>query len=377
MSARTLWLASRRIGEILAASRDSAALREAIDFEAASGQARPPVAMVRHILAGFNPLHTRPMLLGLYLPRIPSMGPIPGYDELTRIEGGTQFIEAAARLASALLLIVEHLRARLPGYPGFPVPDLCPGSPAVVNDGFFAFERLPWPAAARRLQTGEAADLSVGLALDVDSTELQANLSEMLEALRAHESWCEFIRVSSELGDLELELLGSICAEFAQRTAEPVVDQRAGPLLMQRAQYARAVLEEVRSRASGLAADYLAAFARVDHMIDLAAAVISERVAYRAPVSLPSDAEVSWHRVDGTLQARALVPADPLPFLHPGRLIIYRAKPPAGGAWFLRGTSHTINFELGSQSTLTGEGLEDSAGVFDDLVQPESDHESH
>jgi hypothetical protein len=213
----------------------------------------------------------------------------------------------------------------------------------------------------------------VGLDTDIDLVVLQQRIGEMLEALVAHQTWREFLRVTSELGDTELQQLGTICDEFAQLTTDAAVDERAGELLMQRAQYSRAVLDEAHANANGLAAEYLTAFARIGHLIDLAAAVISERVAYGAPVGLPPDAEVSWHRVDGTVEARALVPADPLPFLHPGRLVVYRADPPAGGAWFLRSTSHTINFELGSQSTLTGEGLEDSAGVFDDLVQSESD----
>jgi len=363
-----LWQASRRVGELLGASRDAVALREAVDIDCARGAAGPHVMMVRHILAGFSPLSTRPMLLGLYLPRIPSIGPIPGYDQLASIEGGTQFLDSAARLASGLLSIVEHLRARLPGYPNLPVPDLCPGSPAVVNDGFFAFERLPWPAAARAQRAGQPGELRTGLVLDVDLAALEERVGEVLEALEGDEGWLKFIRVSSQLGDKELRQLKGICVEFSRRTTEAVVDERAGELLMQRVQYARAVLEEVRSAASGLAGEYLAAFTRVDHLISLVAAVISERVAYHAPVGLPPEAEVSWHRVEGVLETRALVPADPLPFLHPGRLVVYRAEPPAGGAWFLRGTSHTINFELGSQSTLTGEGLEDSAGVFDDLV---------
>ena len=372
MSARTLWQASRDAGEVLRASSDAAALREAVDIDGTRGAARPHVTMVRHILAGFNPLRTRPLLLGLYLPRIPSMGPIPGYDELVRIDGGAEFLDSAARVASTLLSIVEYLRVRLPGYPDIPVPDLVAGSPAVVNDGFLAFDRLPWPAAARVRPADEHSELGTGSDLDIDVTALQESVDEVREALEEQDAWREFARVSAEIGDTDLEQLRRICAEFDERTTEAVVDERAGELLMQRGQYARAVLEEAHSRAGDLAGEYLAGFRRVDHLVYIAAAVISERVAHHSPIGLPAEAEVSWHRIGGTVEVRALVPADPLPFLHPGRLVVYQADPPAGGAWFLSGTSHTINFELGSQSTLTGEGLEDSAGVFDDLVRPES-----
>ena len=374
MSACTLWQASRRVGELLRDSSDAAALREAVDIDGTRGPADPHVTIVRHILAGFNPLRTRPLLLGLYLPRIPSMGPIPGYDELGRIDGGAEFLDSTARVSSTMLSIVEYLRVRVPRYPSIPVPDLGAGSPAVVNDGFLAFDRLPWPAAARaRRPPDEHSELDTGSVLDIDITALQESVDEVREALEQQEAWREFARVSAEIGDTDLEQLRRICAEFDELTTEAVVDERAGDLLMQRGQYARAVLEEAHSRASDRAGEYLAGFRRVDHLINLAAAVISERVAHDTPIGLPAEAEVSWHRIGGTVEVRALIPADPLPFLHPGRLVVYQADPPVGGAWFLSGTSHTINFELGSQSTLTGEGLEDSAGVFDDLVRPESD----
>ncbi len=365
MSARALWDVSRRTGDLIRTSSDAAALRDVLDLEGTSGVVLPHATMVRHMLAGFGALRSRAMLLGLYLPRIPSIGPMPGYEDLTGIEGGPRFVDSAAHLASMLLLIVEHVRAHLPRYPEIPVPDLCPGSPAVVDDGFFAFERFPWPASARAQPTGGPSAETATLCLGV---EVAAKVEEIVATLEGHDAWQAFVSVGSGLDDKDLEQLKRICDEFAATTTEKVVDQRAGNILMQRSQYARAALETAHTSATGLASQYLATFRLVDRTINLAAGIISERVAYDAPVGLPEDAQVSWHRVEGTIEARALVPSNPFPFLYPGRLVVYRAGPPAGGAWFLNASSHQFNFELGSTSTLTGEGLEDSDGVFDDLL---------
>jgi hypothetical protein len=368
VSARALWDASRRAGDALRGSRDAAALRDVFDLERTSGPVSPHVTMAQHILAGLGGLRSRAMLLGLYLPRIPSIGPMPGYEDLARIEGGMQFIDSAARIASTLLVIVEHLRERLPGYPEIPVPDLCPGSPAVVNDAFVVFERLPWPASARAQRPARPSTDAASLALGPAATVI---VEQIAAALEEHDAWREFVRLEQELTGPDREQLKRICDELADATTDAVVDERAGDILMQRAQYARAALEDAHTSATGLAGEYLASFRRVDRAINLAGGIISERVAYDAPVGLPEDAQVSWHRVEGTIEARALVPSNLFPFLYPGRLVVYSAGPPAGGAWFLNATSHHINFELGSTSTLTGDGLEDSDGVFDDLLPPE------
>jgi hypothetical protein len=375
MSARELWQASRHGGELLASSPSAAALREAIDVDDTTGPRSPCVALLRHTLAGLGALRTRPLLLGLYLPRTPSIGPIPGYDQITQIEGGPQFLDSAARIASAALSIAEHLRSRLPGYPDIPVPDLCAGSPAVIEDGFMSADRFPWPAAAR---ASRHSGLRGGADLDVDMPALAEGVGQMLAALEAQVAWRQFSELSSQLEGEERAALKRIRQDFQERTAQGVVDEGAGGLLMQRSQYARAVLAEVGEQADGRAGEYLAAFRRVDHLINMALAVLSERTAYNTPVGLPDDTQLTWHRDGDGLQVRAVVPSDPLPFLYPGRLLVYNGDPPAGGALYLQGASHTINFELGSQAELDCQGLEDSAGIFDDLVLPgpkrNSDH---
>ncbi len=375
MSARQLWQASRHTGELLALSTHAAALREAIDLDGASGARSPCVTLLHHTLAGLGPLRSRPLLLGLYLPRIPSIGPIPGYDQITQIEGGPQFLDSAARIASAALSIAEHLRSRLPGYPDILVPDLCAGSPAVIEDGFMAAERFPWPAAARAAHPDGHRELRAGRDLDVDLPALAESVGEMLAALETHKAWQTFAELSSRLSSEERAALERIRQEFEARTAEAVIDEGAGGLLMRRSQYAHAVLGKVDDQAQARTGEYLAAFRRVDHLITMALAVLSERTAYHAPVGLPADTQLTWHREGDALQVRAVVPSDPLPFLYPGRLLVYQDDPPTGGALFLKGASHTINFELGSQAELDCEGLEDSAGIFDDLIPTEDEQD--
>lgn len=376
MTARELWQASGQAGEILAGSPCAVELRETIDVESTNAPRSPAVTLLRHTLAGLGALRTRPLLLGLYLPRIPSIGPIPGYDQIKQIEGGAHFLDCAARIASTALSIAEHLRSRLPGYPDIPVPDLCASAPAVVEDGFMATDRFPWPAAARAGQRD--GELRAGADLGIDVSALAERVGRMLSALEGHEAWKAFADSSSQLDAEDHAALARTRNTFGERTAEAVIDERVGGLLMQRAQFARAVLTEVREQADGRPGRYLAAFSRVDHLINMALAVLSERTAYNEPVGLPADTELTWHRDGDALEVRAVVPSDPLPFLYPGRLLIYNGDPPAGGALYLKGASHTINFELGSRAELDCEGLEDSAGIFDELAfnateDPETD----
>jgi hypothetical protein len=88
----------------------------------------------------------------------------------------------------------------------------------------------------------------------------------------------------------------------------------------ERSQYARAVLAEVDEQAQARTGEYLAGFRRVDHLITMALAVLSEHTAYHAPVGLPADTQLTWHREGDALQVRASCAARRISFISPLRL---------------------------------------------------------
>jgi len=295
------------------------------------------------------------------------MNPITGYREVLATDGGEQFMDSAGRMAGALISIIEHIRSRLPGYPGIPVPDLCSGSPRVEDDGLLGGVSYPWVEAAHH-QAFQLSGPPPLTGLGIDPGNLLAALADLVNALGVSDPWHAFETVSEALDDGTRAELRAVRRSFRERTRPEIVHQEAGGYLIERATYARVALRESRAAATGAAAAYLEAFDRVDQLIDRSASVISERVAFERPIEVPVDAEVSWERTTDGLDVRAQFADSLSAFVHPGRLLVYLGDPPVAGIWHATETHMSFNPDLGAQTTLTAFALPSS----EDLLRQDS-----
>jgi hypothetical protein len=364
MSQRDIWTSADRLATELSKSPHAVALREVFDITSHPTE-RPHQRVVREALAGLGMLRTRPLLLGLHLPQLPPLAPLTGYREVLATDGGEQFMDSAGRMAGALVSILEYVRSRLPDYPRIPVPDLCSGSPRVEDDGLLGGGSYPWVAAARD-QGFQLSGPPPLTGLGIDAKDLHSALGDLLNALRASDAWQAFEAAAEVLDDGSRTELLTIRNEFRERTKPEVVDREAGGYLIQRAEYARVALQDSRALARSSAAVHLEAFDRVDRLIDRAASVASERVAFARPIDIPADAEVAWERSTDGVDVRAQLAHDLSDFVHPGRLLNYRGDPPAAGIWYATGMHMNFSPDLGAELTLTAFALPESAGPFDD-----------
>jgi hypothetical protein len=358
---RAVWEACEVLAGCLRSSPHAPALSAVYDRDG-ERQRSGPGELLSRMMAGFGILRSRPLLLGLYLPRIPAVGPMPGFQAVLDEPGGEAFLRDALRMAGALLGIIEWLRSALPGYPDIPVPALGATSDRVAADGMLGAGH-PWPPAIRVTLTGEDPPALVQAGIP-DRDALRAALDALLAATLGCEQWLGFQAAAQALSGEDRSALLEHCAAVAESTSEERLHATAGAQMIRRAEFVRASAGDARSALAAGPEAYLAAFDRVDALLSNIAAVISDRTVYGAPVVIPDDADVSWTREEGGVRARIVTVEDAFVFLSPGRLAVLDAPPPVGGGMILHGTHMSIEPELGSRATLDAVVLEDSEGVF-------------
>src|SRR5450759_686277 len=97
---RAVWEACEALAGCLRSSPHAPALSAVYDRD---GERSAHGQVLSGLMAGFGMLRSRPLLLGLYLPRIPPMGPMPGFQAVLEEPGGEALLRDALRMAGALL----------------------------------------------------------------------------------------------------------------------------------------------------------------------------------------------------------------------------------------------------------------------------------
>jgi hypothetical protein len=343
MSLADVWAHSETVAQTLRCSPQLDGLRRVFDHGDRPEKLNPGENALGGLVASLGMLGSRPLLIGLYapaLPPLPDAMPGTGYDHMLRMPEFRSLMEDARVVADTLLSAIEHIRARLPGYPDLPVPSLMPQAPAVEMDGLLG-SGMPWPAAFR--QAGVASVALLGASLDGVTTDtLAEQVAALAAAVEQTAQWADFVNASASLGHAGRAELETACTEFERRTAPEILDQEAGGYLINRAEYTRALLVEVTNRVSGEADRYLRAFHGIDRLISDVGLVISDRAVHVHPVVVPDDAEVRWTREEEGLVVNARFSSDP--FLKPGRLLVYAGEPPVRGGWLATATTMNLDF---------------------------------
>lgn len=365
MSYADIWSHSEAVARALRGSSQVSGLVRVFDREGDHGPLHPGERALGDLNATLGMLGSRPLLVGLFAPQLPPMpDEMPGrdFEDLLRMPEFRALMDDAHVVAETLLCVIEEIRAKLPGYPDLPVPSLMPQAPSVEMDGMLG-TGMPWPASFRQPAAPAAADRRPALA-GVAAEELAAHVHDLCEAVQGIEEWSAFVTISAELGGQFRDELRSACAEFERRTTATVLDEEAGGRLISRAQYTRALLDEVAEGLSPEAGAYLRAFDGVDRVLSDAGTVISDRTVHRTPVPVPDDAEVRWQREGERVVVNARFSGDP--FLKPGRLLVYDGEPPVRGAWLATATTMNLGFGSGGLSIgLDAVVLPDSERLLD------------
>lgn len=375
MAPTDVWLACESLAVVIRGSRDADALQRVFDRESGREPPRPHEQAVENLLAAMGMLRTRPLLFGLHAPQLPPL-PMPGlnFEDLLRLDGFADFTQTAARASGALLSLIEHIRSRLAGYPDLAVADLRPQSPRVDMDGLLDPSSMPWPLAARNRQLQDHGAPAAGLR-GIDEDQWAAKTDALLDRLRATSQWEAFTTAAAELSAEARDQLEDACRQFDKQADPVIIHDQAGSRLMRQFQYRHAALAAVRDPLTGPARTYLNAFYAIDRLIDQAATVISDRVVYTYPVTVPGTADVSWQRTDTELVVRAQFAEGASPFITPGRILLYAGDPPVRGAWIGRGTSMNFHTEMGVTINLEAEVLLDSESLLDIAVPEHQDEQ--
>lgn len=361
MSYAETWTSADAIAQCLRTSPQTTGLIRVFDRDGLQADLDPGERALSNLDATLGLIGTRPLLVGLYAPQLPPLPdamPGSGYDELLRIPEFRTLMDDAHLVAETLLFVIEKIRAHLPGYPNLLMPALMPQAPAVEMDGMLG-TGMPWPAAFRQPEVQVDTLLQPALA-DVASDDLERHIHELGAAIRNTDEWLAFTDAATDLSDEARAELQGACDEFEKRTAPEVLDEQAGGRLMSRAQYTRALLDEISAGLSPDASKYAQTFAHIDRLISEAGTVISDRAVHATPVIVPGDAEVRWQRDAGRVVVNARFSGDP--FLKPGRLLVHDGQAPTRGAWLVTATTMNIGFGSGGLSV----GL-------DAIVLPESE----
>lgn len=358
-----VWTRAASLGRTLAQSPQLEGIQRVFDHDDPTGPMNPGERAFSELLAAVGMLRSRPLLAGIFaatLPPMPANVPYRGYEELLRIPEFHTHVDDAQMAGETLLVVIEHLRARLPGYPELAVPALLDQSPRVEMNGLFA-SGMPWlPALRSRQFTEPPAPMVREVAADAWHGDLRA----LDEALEATAEWTAFARTTESLTDEGRCELAQACEDFERRADPAIVDEEVGLQLVARAEYTRAIIDDMTA---GLhhAAEYAAAFDRVDTLISNAAAVLSDCAVYARPIEIPASAEVAWRREGETVLVSARFD-EGSPFITPGRLFVYSGEPPVRGGWIGTGTTISLNFSgQGSRISLDAVVLADSEGLLD------------
>lgn len=205
-----------------------------------------------------------------------------------------EWLDAAIRVEGSHRATIAWLRARLPGYPALPAPQLAPGTP-LTTDEFT--HRLRWTPGERALglQLSDPHP-EIAKALGADAAGQRALDEAARSVAAAFGTTPEWQRLAAATAALDGEARAELTAvrkRVRERLAPERVDDYESVLALERAKYRATVLQQELDRLTGGAGEYAAAFEAADLLVEVAASdVFAQLLCYRTPVFTPRDLEL-------------------------------------------------------------------------------------
>ncbi len=248
--------------------------------------------MLQHIHAGASGLISNPLLLATRLPMAASV--IPGVDEQQLRTKHRDWLDAANRVEAAHRRTLAWLRARLPGYPNPPAPQLAPGAPLTTPE---FTHRLIWQPGERAEQLHlrdvppEIADAL--LADAVTAPALTHATRAVAIALADTPEWIALAAASDPLDDTARADLRAARSRARARLAPAAVDAHDPHLALPRAAYREHVMRDEIDALTGTARAYADAFEAADGLVETAASSVFGQIAcYPVRTMAAADLEI-------------------------------------------------------------------------------------
>ncbi len=269
-----------------------------------------------------------------------------------------EWLSAAMRAEGAHRGTIAWLRARLPGYPGLPAPQLAPGSPLTTNE---FTHRLIWTPGERGLGlqfSDPRPEIAEALgAAGAKRRELDETARVVVASLAASPEWQRLEAATAALDDDARAVLTAARKRLRERLSAARVNDYEPVLALERAKYRQAVVDQEVAALAGAAGEYAAAFDSADLLVEVAASdVFAQLVCYRTPAFSPHNLEVQQgkqQRVAFTLDGAgpAFPEAGMLVWLHDPLVEDAVLLTGAGLHWDGTNTTHNVR-----GTTLTGSG---------------------
>lgn len=356
-----LW---RTLGDLADAWRRTPPLeRFARDLpENASQRQRGLPGMLQHIQAGASALISNPLLLATRLPM--AAGAIPGVDEQQLRGTHGDWLVAAHRVEAAHRRTLAWLRARLPGYPNLPAPQLAPGAPLTTSE--FTF-RLIWQPGERAEQL-HLGDIPTQIAelLQADATTARALAGAsraVAAALVDTPEWTTLAAATDALDDATRGELRAARTRARERLAPATIDAHEPSRALPRADYREHVIREEIDALTGNARAYADAFDASDGLVEIAgSSVFSQIACYTVRSMAITDLEI----IPGaSTTVRCTVPDVMIDMPHPGT-VAWLDDPLVSDAVLVKGVTMSMHETGHATMDVTADVLAGTAVAWHD-----------
>lgn len=240
--------------------------------------------------------------------------------EMQTVLSHEQWWDGVWRLEGAHRLTIAWLRARLPGYPQIPVPQLVPGSPHTTEEFTYdlVWERRIFGQGLQFVDPVPGVSATLGLT-GRDDHDLAQAARDVLAALVGCQAWEAFAAAGASLDDAARDQLAQACADLADALSPSRVDGHEPARALARLEYRRNRLEDTVAALTGDAHAYAVAFAQVDELITTACSDVFGQLVCHEVVRCPVD---ELQRALEDPRVVTFTTEDPAFLLDPGALVL-------------------------------------------------------
>jgi hypothetical protein len=248
--------------------------------------------MLQHIHAGASGLISNPLLLATRLPMAASV--VPDIDEQQLRAKHGDWLDAANRAEVAHRRTLAWLRARLPGYPNPPAPQLAPGAPLTTSE---FTHRLIWQPGERgqqlHLRDVPPEITDVLLADGATARALMQATRTAAIAFADTPQWAALAAAADALDDTARADLRAARSGARKRLTADAADAHEPCLALPRAAYREHVIRDEIDALTGTARAYAEAFDAADDLVETAASSVFGQIAcYPVRTMAAADLEI-------------------------------------------------------------------------------------
>ncbi|MFF4234126.1 hypothetical protein [Streptomyces sp. NPDC001820] len=230
------------------------------------------------------------------------------------------WLQSAARIEAAHRTTIAWLRARMPGYPQLPAPQLAPGTALTTTDYTFHLAWQPGErAAGLHMQSLPPSTASQLQATPSQTQGLVESVCALATALQASQEWQRLAVARQALDEPSRDALRQTRTRLRQRLVPTAIDAHDPNLVLARHNYRCTVLAEEIESLTGHAREFADSFDAADQLVKLAASdVFGQLAVHGRPMLLRHVTDIDLE--PGTpRRVHFTVPYDP--WLETGELI--------------------------------------------------------